>query len=244
MKPAQASGEILSMTGYAQARVERDGWLLRVAVRSVNHRFLDLRVRIPEGFEALESRVRQLVRESLRRGHVEVTLRAESAGVSGMHINREAAASYLRAVETLRSEFGFAQEPDLVALLRLPGVVSQNGAAGPLDDEAIERLNDLCGACVTEALQKLETMRQAEGRSLAVEMRRLLGEIAEKTKQAEVLTERSRPAYALRLQTRLDGIARRRGARSGAARAGSGPAGRARRRNRRAGAAAQPHRAV
>jgi uncharacterized protein (TIGR00255 family) len=139
----------------------------------------------------------------LRRGHVEVTLHIESAGVSGMQVNREAAASYLRAVESLRGEFGFAQEPDLVALLRLPGVVSQNGAAGPLDDEAVERLNDLCAACVGEALQKLEIMRRAEGLSLAVEMMRLLDEIAEKTKRAEALTERSRPAYALRLQTRL-----------------------------------------
>jgi hypothetical protein len=64
-------------------------------------------------------------------------------------------------------------------------------------------LNELCGACALEALQKLNTMRQAEGRSLAVEMNRLLSDIAEKTKQAEVLTELSRPAYALRLQTRL-----------------------------------------
>ena len=122
MTPLPASGAVLSMTGYAQARVERDGWLVRVAVRSVNHRFLDLRVRIPEGFEALEPRVRQLVRESLRRGHVEVTLHVESASASGVQINREAAASYLRAIETLRNEFGFVQEPDVVALLRLPGV--------------------------------------------------------------------------------------------------------------------------
>ena len=44
------------MTGYAQARAEQDGWLLRVSLRSVNHRFLDLRVRVPEGFEAFEPR--------------------------------------------------------------------------------------------------------------------------------------------------------------------------------------------
>ena len=167
MKPAPASGAVLSMTGYAQARVERDGWLLRVSIRSVNHRFLDLRVRIPDGFEALESRIRQMARESLRRGHVEVTLHVESAGVSGAQINREAAASYLRAVEALRSEFGFAQEPDLVALLRLPGVVTSNGTPGPAagEEEVGTTGTSRCATCLQEALHRLEAMRQAEGRS-------------------------------------------------------------------------------
>jgi uncharacterized protein YicC (UPF0701 family) len=52
-----------------------------------------------------------LVRDTLRRGHVEVTLHIDSAGISGVQINREAAASYLRAVEALRTAFGFEQEP-------------------------------------------------------------------------------------------------------------------------------------
>ena len=57
------------MTGYAQARAEENGLALRVSIRSVNHRFLDLHVRLPEGWEPLEPRLRQRVRQHVRRGH-------------------------------------------------------------------------------------------------------------------------------------------------------------------------------
>src|SRR5579864_517040 len=63
-----------SMTGYAQARVQHNGWALRISLRSVNHRFLDLHLRLPEGFDAFEPLIRQAVRERLRRGHLDVTL--------------------------------------------------------------------------------------------------------------------------------------------------------------------------
>ena len=53
MSPATQKHALESMTGYAQARAERDGWALRVSLRSVNHRFLDLRLRLPEGFEGV-----------------------------------------------------------------------------------------------------------------------------------------------------------------------------------------------
>ena len=72
-----------SMTGYAQAQAVENGWSLRVSVRSVNHRFLDLHLRVPEGFEPLEPRIRQIVRERVRRGHLDVTLHYELAGPAG-----------------------------------------------------------------------------------------------------------------------------------------------------------------
>jgi uncharacterized protein (TIGR00255 family) len=203
MKPSSGPITVLSMTGYAQARAEHEGWVLRVSLRSVNHRFLDLRVRIPEGFEALEPRVRQMVRENLRRGHVDVTLHVDAVRSSGVQINREAAAAYLGEIEALRRDFGFVDEPDVVALLRLPGVVAQNGAAAPMEEEMAD-LDAPLVACLKEALDKLYDMRREEGRSLAAEMRRLLTSIAEKTEQAEALTESSRPAYAQRLKTRLE----------------------------------------
>jgi len=53
---------------------ERDGWVVRVSVKSVNHRFLDLKLRMPEGFDLYDLRLRQIVREKIHRGHVEVTV--------------------------------------------------------------------------------------------------------------------------------------------------------------------------
>ena len=74
--------ECLSMTGYAQSKGSALGWDLRVSVKSVNHRFLDLKVRLPEGFDLYELRLRQLVRERIHRGHIEV----QSDDRSGEHV--------------------------------------------------------------------------------------------------------------------------------------------------------------
>ena len=208
-KPAAAASVVRSMTGYAEARAEHDGWSLRVSLRSVNHRFLDLRVRIPDGFEALEPIIRQSVRDHLRRGHVEVTLHVDTARKVSIEVHREVAAAYLRALEELRHDFNLPPGPELVALLRLPGVVAAGGALGAgsnaaLDEDALESLGYGVSACLGDALRRLDQMREAEGRSLADEMLALVAAIREKTARLDQLTERSRPAYAQRLKERVE----------------------------------------
>ena len=195
------------MTGYAQARSEQNGWSLRVSLRSVNHRFLDLRVRIPEGFEALELRMRQLVRERVHRGHVDLTLHLEVSRSAGLLIDRKLAAGYLLAIEELRQEFNLAPEPHLGALLRLPGVVTSAASSGPLpaifEDEELEQLGAQVSACLEEALRRLDEMRQEEGRSLVRGMRALVKSIGDETARLEKISEQSRLVYAQRLNIRL-----------------------------------------
>jgi uncharacterized protein (TIGR00255 family) len=89
------------MTGYAQARAVENGWSLRVSVRSVNHRFLDLHLRVPEGFEPLEPRIRQIVRERVHRGHLDVTLYHDLAGSAAVGVNEDVARAYVQAVNVL-----------------------------------------------------------------------------------------------------------------------------------------------
>src|ERR1039457_6498876 len=99
MKAATAATGIHSMTGFAQAHVDREGRALRINLRSVNHRFLDLHLRMPDGFEVFESRIRQAVRDRVRRGHVDVNVYYEAAGSAAVEVNREVAEAYLKAVE-------------------------------------------------------------------------------------------------------------------------------------------------
>src|SRR5690242_21734727 len=116
MTGRSAIGSVRSMTGYAQARLEQNGWSLRTSIRSVNHRFLDLRFHIPEGFESFEPRMRQLVRDYVHRGHVDLTLHIEVSKTAGLLIDRKIAADYLRAIEELREEFHLAPEPHMASL--------------------------------------------------------------------------------------------------------------------------------
>ena len=194
-KPRAAS--LKSMTGYAQARAVENGWSLRVTIRAVNHRFLDLHLRIPEGFEPLEPRIRQLLRERVRRGHLDVTLYYELAGPAAVGVNHDVAAAYLKAVNSLRKEFGIQTEPDLASILRLPGVIGP--AAASLEDE-LERLEKVVMGCLNEALVKLDAMREEEAGHLREEMSARLQGIAALSAQVEILAENSRPAFARRLK--------------------------------------------
>ncbi|HTQ86882.1 MAG TPA: YicC/YloC family endoribonuclease [Candidatus Solibacter sp.] len=188
------------MTGYAQSRAEENGLALRVSIRSVNHRFLDLHVRLPEGLEPLEPRLRQRVRQHVRRGHVDVTLRIETTGPATVQLNQQLAAAYARAAQDLSREFSTPPTIDFVALLRLPGVVTGTGV--PCEEE-VERAAGLALRCLDDALARLDEMRSAEGASLAAEMRGRLGAIASHAKEIEKLAETLRPDHARRLSERL-----------------------------------------
>jgi len=205
MKATTALTGIYSMTGFAQARVERDGSSVRINLRSVNHRFLDLHLRMPDGFEVFESRIRTAIRNRLRRGHVDVNIYYEPGGTGAIEVNQALADSYMKAVERLRKEFKVKTEPDLIGLFRLPGVVAAPGAAGELQSEEMqEKLGEQLEVCLEQALKKLEVMRRSEGQALTAEMQGILEKIAERTAEIETLSERVRPAIARRLAERLD----------------------------------------
>jgi uncharacterized protein (TIGR00255 family) len=204
MKATAATTGIVSMTGFAQARVDREAGSLRINLRSVNHRFLDLHLRMPDGFEVFESRIRQAVRSRLRRGHVDVNVYYEPGASVAIEVNRAAAEAYLKAVERLRQEFGVKTEPDLIALFRLPGVVAAPGTVGEmLSEEAQEKLGAQVEECLEQALTKLEVMRRSEGQALTEEMQGILSRIASRTTEIEALAEGVRPAIARRLTERL-----------------------------------------
>jgi uncharacterized protein (TIGR00255 family) len=207
MTTTAAVAAVRSMTGYAEGRQEADGWLVRVTIRSVNHRFLDVRVRLPEGLESFEPLIRQMLRDRVRRGHVEVGLRVEPVAGTTVQINRDLVTAYMRVVEGLRQDFNLKQEIDLAALLRLPGVLgaaSGDGETKSVGDDTSRRLKEDVRACLEHALTNLDQMRGVEGKALAEEMSRLLAGLKARTAEVQVLVEASRPAYAARLKARLE----------------------------------------
>ncbi len=195
-----ASKSLRSMTGYAQARAVEKGWSLRITVRSVNHRFLDLHLRVPEGFEPIEPRIRQIVRERVRRGHLDIALHYELAGPAAVGVNQEVAAAYMQALNSLKKKFGVQAEPDLATILRLPGVI---GAAAASIEDDLAGLEAAVAQCLTESLDKLDRMREQEAAHLCSEMSERLRTIASLAAKVEPIVESARPQFARRLETRL-----------------------------------------
>ncbi len=188
------------MTGFAEAVAEDRGRVARASVRSVNHRFLDLRVNLPDGLESLDPVVRRAVRGKARRGHLDVFIRLESAGPPEVRVNREAAAMYLKTMVELMAQFGLRNEPDLATVLRLPGVVESAAGADPAETE---RLALLVERAMSQAMDRLDEMRMAEGARLAADLEQAASRLGAHVADLEALAERARPAYAQRLRERL-----------------------------------------
>jgi len=165
---------IRSMTGYGHATFAVEGIGFEVEVRSVNHRHLDVRVRLPHGLAAFESELRQLVASQLDRGKVDLTIR----GVSGdtpsesVALDLAAAEQYLRAARQLRDDHGIPGELDVRGLLGLPGVARVVERRLPE-----ERVRSVLAEGVVAALGGLASMRAAEGGALDRELRGRLDRI-------------------------------------------------------------------
>ena len=195
--------ECRSMTGYAMVRGEFEGWTVRVSVKSVNHRFLDVKLRIPESLEPYEHRLRQVVRGRIHRGHVDVHVSVDPGESAPVHVNRELLKAYMNAAEELRKQAGGTAELDTVALLRLPGVITGLASALPETEEAQEELGKVLEKFLEDALLRMDEMRRTEGRHLTEELRARLARIGEDTEQVRELVGTLRPAFSRRLEARL-----------------------------------------
>ena len=191
------------MTGFAVARGEHNGWALRMSVKSVNHRFLDVKLRLPEGFDLYEPRLRQAVRERVHRGHIEIHVSIQLASAAPLQVNREIAHAYLEAAEELRGQMHSQSELDVISLLRLPGVVGGVAPGVPEAEDEQEKLGRALDACLHDALAKLGEMRRIEGQHLAEELRDRAARIGEQAGDIRKLAVNLQPVFARRLETRL-----------------------------------------
>ncbi|HTQ97315.1 MAG TPA: YicC/YloC family endoribonuclease [Candidatus Acidoferrum sp.] len=200
---ATSSADCRSMTGYAMVRGEFEGWAVRVSVKSVNHRFLDVKLRIPDSLEPYEHRLRQAVRGRIHRGHIDVHVSMEPGETAPVHVNRELLKAYVHAAQELRDQTGGKAELDTVSLLRLPGVITGLASALPETEEEQEELGKTLEKYLNEALGKMDEMRRNEGRHLTEELRARVAKIGGEAEQVRGLVSTLRPAFARRLEGRL-----------------------------------------
>src|SRR6266404_5019937 len=191
-----------SMTGFAQVKgaLARDGAAgaaFSVSLKSVNHRFLDLHLRLPSDSDALEMKLRRLLKEKLARGHVEITVALDRGGDTGLTFNRELVGGYIAAFRAAAAEFSLAAEPDLNAVLRLPGAL---GAASAALDEAAETA---VLASTEQAIARLNAMREEEGRGIERELRDRLQRLQKATDEIGQLRGAVLRAHFEKLQTRM-----------------------------------------
>jgi uncharacterized protein (TIGR00255 family) len=187
---------IYSMTGYARVQVRvQDQLSYTLSLKSVNHRFLDVQLRIPNGLDALEIELRKAIKDALVRGHVDLTISVDRSSQQKSGFNLDLVSGYLAAFEAARTEFRLEGEPDLNVILRLPGALQTENRA----DEDLTALADSVRAQIGPLLQELKTMRSREGEALAEILNSTLDRLTEATNGVSEL----RPEIEQRFQDRL-----------------------------------------
>ncbi len=188
---------IRSMTGYARAEQQETWGRLAWELRSVNHRYLDLQIKLPEEFRSLENELRALASGYATRGKIEVGLRysSESAQVKAVEVDAKQLHAVKSALELVAKELGSSSSPDPMRVLGWPGVVkTQDAATTAPVAEAL--------ALFKVALQDFADTRGREGQRMAAYIGDRLAQLAALVAQVRSRAPLVRDAWLERLRAR------------------------------------------
>ncbi len=173
---------MLSMTAFSRRQADREWGSLTWELRSINHRYLETNVRLPESFRGLENVIRDTVRKKLKRGKIECQLRFQAleTSQSDLQLNKEVIAKLVRANSEINKITDLDNQLTSVEILRWPGVVADQGSdADTIEKEALELF--------IAALDDLVNSRAREGEALKgmlnqriVSIREIVASIREK----------------------------------------------------------------
>ena len=188
------------MTGFGDARDQNERLTVAVEVRSVNNRYLKISTRCPEAYAVLEGDIEKLVRQSISRGTITVTLRVERYGGDPQYLlNREVLQQYWRQLSQAAETLHVPAPTDLAQVLALPGVVLERGDV--LGDPRGEW--PLIRGVLEQALVRLEEFRAAEGQSMAADLRTNANVIRERLDRVAALAPQVVVAFRDRVLERV-----------------------------------------
>jgi len=195
---------ILSMTGYGEARWQGPDLTITVELRSVNNRFLKINVKTSEAYQTLETEIERSLRETLKRGTVNVQLQVHRLPrPDEFRINLVALEAFHKQLAAYALQHSLSSDLNLVSLLTIPGVV---------DDVYSRHVHDsaedwrLVGPVVQSALKQLQTMRADEGMKMSRELRSLADTIHQRLTEIQARAPDVASDFRKRLHEKLQNI--------------------------------------
>ena len=164
-----------SMTGCGTGRIRENGWEVTAEIRTVNHRFLDISLRLPRNLVFLEQTIRDGIGARIRRGHADVFITVRNTDASSLQAEADfdLAAHYLRIAEELARRTGTENDMTVSRVLQMEGVTSVTER-----EMNQETVSALCAKAVDLAMDQVAAMRAKEGANLREDLRIHLGEAA------------------------------------------------------------------
>ena len=193
---------IKSMTGFGQGSAEGDTFRVRVDIRSVNNRALDVHTRLPQELSSLEVTLKKQVQAAVKRGRVDVSVYVEQLRPATFEINRPLISGYITALSDLKREFSLDGDPTLELIAKLPGALQVSLDSGSLDETLVAG----AVAALSQALASLTEMRVVEGQGLAAELTARLDNIERQMPTIENEAERLPAIYREKLMKRLQEV--------------------------------------
>ena len=189
-----------SMTGYGKCQLQRGTWEVTIELRAVNHRYLDVAMRLPRNLLFLEDGVRKGLNQ-LVRGHVDVyvTVRQTEGASRVVEADTALAASYMEAAKAIRDAIaGVENDLTISRLMKLEGVTTLTESA--MDEEAVSAL---CQDALAGAIANLDDMRLREGENLRADLAEHLDKVAALREQVVVYAPKVVEEYRARLTDKL-----------------------------------------
>jgi uncharacterized protein (TIGR00255 family) len=191
------------MTGFGEAHSRTDELAVGVEVRTINSRYFKLTLRCGEGYSSLEPQIESVVRQQIKRGTVQVSLRVERAySPDDFRLNAEVLAGYRDQLESLRKNWSEREPLSIASLLSLPGVV-QGGETGPA---TLEKEWPVIEQTLSAAMANMAHMRTREGAAMQKDLQQNCQTIAEElggvAQRAPLVVE----SYRQRLTDRISKV--------------------------------------
>ena len=154
---------VRSMTGFGRGEVSRDGKEFTVEIKTVNHRYLDIFIKMPRQISFLEDRVRELVSKAISRGKIDVYITYANYGDDSRQvtIDEQLAKAYISALEELRDRFSLADDISVSLLSKCPEVLKVEQV-----EEDGEQLWEILKTALDDAVASLIRMREIEGEAM------------------------------------------------------------------------------
>lgn len=155
------------MTGYGMALLKSENYMTKVEVKSVNSRYLELNLRVPKDFMAIEDKIRQIIKSKLKRGKVDLYLSYDvtSPDLQELSLNKDLAKAYYRDMEDLRKMLEIDEKITLRDIVLLEGVLKKS-STNETDKELLSQVLKT----VEEAVENLDEMRKVEGENLKIDL--------------------------------------------------------------------------
>lgn len=189
-----------SMTGYGSATVASDGREITLELKSVNHRFLDINIRMPRVLMFVEDELRKAIGKFILRGHIEVNLTYRNTREDSKIVNVDKAlvSQYAKAFSEI-GEMGFENNIRVSDVARMPDVL----VITQCDDDN-EAVLALILSAVEKACEALNKTRMIEGEKIGIDLKQKLQNIYDISKKIELLSQGNLEDYSSRLKKRLD----------------------------------------